>query len=131
MLPVLLLAGFQRLGGLASRRFARHAAMGRELQAELRDLLGDDGVLLFPSARSTAPRQGRELAALINAAFTSPFNALEMPVTQVPLAIGSRGLPLGVQVAGSHGNDHLTIAVALELERLFGGWTPPGLFSGS
>jgi len=128
MLPVLLLAVLQRIGRLARRRLARYAAMGHELQAELRDLLGDDGVLLFPPAYATPPRQGRELAALLNASFTGPFNVLEMPVTQVPLGIGSLGLPLGVQVAGVHGNDHLTIAVALELERSFGGWTPPALF---
>jgi len=129
MLPVLLLALSSRLGRLASKRLARYAAMGHELQAELRDLLGDDGVLLFPSARSTPPRQGRNLAALANFVFTGLFNVLEMPVTQVPLGIGSRGLPLGVQVAGAHGNDHLTIAVAMKLERLFGGWTPPALFA--
>jgi fatty acid amide hydrolase 2 len=128
MLPVLLLAAFQRLGRLARKRLARDAAIGHELQAELRELLGDDGVLLFPSARSTPPRQGRNLAALANFVFTGLFNVLEMPVTQVPLGIGSRGLPLGVQVAGAHGNDHLTVAVAMQLERLFGGWTPPALF---
>jgi len=131
MLPVLLLGLFGRLGGLAEKRFARYAEMGRELEAELGDLLGDDGVLLCPSARSTPPRQGRDLAALVNVVFTSLFNVLEMPVTQVPLGLGSRGLPLGVQVAATHGNDHLTIAIAMELERLFGGWTPPALFAES
>jgi fatty acid amide hydrolase 2 len=124
-LPVLLVALSQRLGGLAKQRLARSAEVGRELDAELRELLGDAGVLLFPSARSTPPRRGRELSALTTFSSTGLFNVLEMPVTQVPLGIGSRGLPLGVQVAASHGNDHLSIAVAMELERLFGGWTPP------
>jgi fatty acid amide hydrolase 2 len=36
-----------------------------------------------------------------------------------------------VQVAAIHGNDHLSIAVAVELERLFGGWTPPALLAKS
>ena len=48
-----------------------------------------------------------------------------MPVTQVPLGLGDDGLPLGVQVAAGDGNDHLSIAVALELEKVFGGWVPP------
>jgi hypothetical protein len=30
-----------------------------------------------------------------------------------------------VQIAATHGNDHLTIAVALELERALGGCVPP------
>ena len=37
----------------------------------------------------------------------------------------SPGLPLGVQVGAARGQDHLSIAVALELERAFGGWVPP------
>ena len=36
-----------------------------------------------------------------------------------------KGLPLGVQVAAADGNDHLTIAAALALEKRFGGWVPP------
>jgi len=50
---------------------------------------------------------------------------MELPATQVPLGLDDRGLPLGVQVIAARGNDHLTIAVALELERAFGGWVPP------
>jgi fatty acid amide hydrolase 2 len=34
-------------------------------------------------------------------------------------------VPLGVQVVAAHGNDHLTVAVARYLERVFGGWVPP------
>jgi fatty acid amide hydrolase 2 len=48
-----------------------------------------------------------------------------MPVTQVPLGLDPRGLPLGVQVAGSNARDHVTIRVAQELERAMGGWVPP------
>jgi fatty acid amide hydrolase 2 len=32
-----------------------------------------------------------------------------------------------VQVAAREDGDHVTIAVALELERVFGGWVPPHL----
>jgi fatty acid amide hydrolase 2 len=46
----------------------------------------------------------------------------------VPLGLDRRGLPLGVQVASSWGNDHLTLAVARELERALGGWVPPSTF---
>ena len=45
----------------------------------------------------------------------------------VPRVHGGNGLPLGVQVAAIHGNDHVTIAVAEHLERSFGGWVPPSL----
>jgi len=48
-----------------------------------------------------------------------------MPVVEVPLGLDAKGLPLGVQVAARPGNEHVAIAVALELERVFGGWVPP------
>jgi hypothetical protein len=33
---------------------------------------------------------------------------------------------VGVQVAAGRDRDHVAIAVARELERVFGGWLPPG-----
>ena len=57
------------------------------------------------------------------------FNLAGLPVTQVPLGLGRAGLPLGVQVAAGPGRDHVTIAVALELERAFGGWVAPRRFA--
>jgi fatty acid amide hydrolase 2 len=59
--------------------------------------------------------------------YTAIFNVMELPVTAVPLGLSREELPLGVQVAALHGNDHLTIAVALALEKELGGWVPPRL----
>jgi fatty acid amide hydrolase 2 len=53
------------------------------------------------------------------------FNLSGVPVTEVPLGLSAEGLPLGVQVAAGMGQDHVSIAVALELERVFGGWRAP------
>ena len=53
------------------------------------------------------------------------FNVLGFPVTQVPLGLGQKGVPLGIQVVGAHNNDRLTIAVAKFLEHHFGGWVQP------
>ena len=53
------------------------------------------------------------------------FNLAGVPVTEVPLGLSDSGLPLGVQVAAGLDRDHVSIAVALELERVFGGWVPP------
>jgi fatty acid amide hydrolase 2 len=57
--------------------------------------------------------------------YTAIMNVMELPSTQVPLGLNAQGIPLGVQVAAVHGNDHLSIAVALALEADFGGWVPP------
>ena len=53
------------------------------------------------------------------------FNLLGLPVTEVPLGLNPHGVPLGVQVAAGLDRDHVSIAVAAELERGFGGWVPP------
>ena len=44
-----------------------------------------------------------------------------LPVTQVPLGLSREGLPVGLQVVGAPYQDHLTIAVAAQLERGLGG----------
>jgi fatty acid amide hydrolase 2 len=80
-------------------------------------------VLLYPSSSGPVPRHGVLGASRFR--FCGIFNVLELPVTQVPLGLGSDGLPLGIQVVAAHGRDHLAIAVAMELESALGGWTPP------
>ena len=44
----------------------------------------------------------------------------------MPLGLSSEGLPLGVQVVSAPYNDHLTLAVASELEKDLAGWVNPG-----
>jgi fatty acid amide hydrolase 2 len=91
---------------------------------ELRETIGE-GVLLHPPAPKAAPRHGRTVGRLWWIHPMLVFNLAALPVTQVPLGLSARGLPLGVQVAAGPERDHVSIAVALELERVFGGWVPP------
>ncbi len=115
----------ERLPGLSSRAIER----GATLRAALLDAMGDHGVILYPSFTCTAPPHKvparRILKYSLASAYTSIFNVFEFPSTQVPLGLDTAGLPLGVQVVSRPGNDHVTIAVAMELERAFGGWTLP------
>lgn len=62
---------------------------------------------------------------MIHCAYTAIFNVLHVPVTQVPLGLAKNGMPLGLQIVAGPYNDHVTIAVAQELEQAFGGWVPP------
>ena len=99
-------------------------ARAHELAAELRAVIGD-GVLLHPAHRGPAPRNGTTVGRPWLLTPAAIFNLAEVPVTEVPIGRSARGLPLGVQVAGGIGRDHVTIAVAMALERAFGGWSPP------
>lgn len=121
-LPALVLAAIEALP-LPHGRYAR---LGRELREELIDAIGDDGVLLYPPYTRAAPRHNWPMSTPFDFAYCGIFNVLGFPVTQVPLGLNRRGLPLGVQVVGTPGNDAMTIAVAQALERQFGGWVLPG-----
>ena len=124
-LPALGLAGLERITKRLPNVTQARLVDAREMRAEVEAALGDRGVMLFPSHQRPAPRHGAALLPPIGWGYTAVFNALELPVTQVPLGLDRQGVPLGIQVVASHGNDHLTIAVALALEESLGGWSPP------
>ena len=96
--------------------------LGETLTQELADLLGEDGVLLYPPYSRTAPRHHFSLLTPTDTVCTAIFNVLLNPVTQVPVGFGQSGLPLGVQVVGARGQDHLCIAAAKIIESDHGGW---------
>ena len=124
-LPAIGLGLLESVEGLSPGRSARWMRRGLALKREISDLLGDDGLLLYPPYTRPAPRHHTPLLPPFQWVYTAIFNALELPVTQVPLGLDRRGLPLGVQVVASHGRDHLSIAAARWLEEDLGGWTPP------
>jgi fatty acid amide hydrolase 2 len=105
-------------------RNAKAIEAGKRLTHELEEVIGD-GVLLHPPFPRVAPRHGGTIGRPWVLANAAVFNLTGMPVTQVPLGLGKKGLPTGVQVVGRRDHDHVTIAVALELERALGGWVQP------
>ncbi|MSP26080.1 MAG: amidase [Myxococcales bacterium] len=126
-LPALGLALVERVPKLFPRSSARAIEEGKLLKHELNELVGPRGVLLYPPYSSTAPRHNEPLRSPLRWVYAAVFNVMEMPVTAVPLGLSASGMPLGVQVAATPGNDHVTIAVALALEAELGGWVPPPL----
>jgi fatty acid amide hydrolase 2 len=109
-----------------SRGRQRVLASARALAAELTEAIGD-GVLLHPAHPRVAPRHGRTVGRPWLITPAAVFNLAGVPVTEVPLGLSQTGVPLGVQVAAGMDRDHVSIAVALELERTFGGWVAPTL----
>lgn len=97
----------------------------RALQTELELLLGPRGLILHPTYGTAAPRHNGTMAALLRLTATPLFNVLQFPGTQVPTGFSRRGLPLGIQVVASRGQDHLCIAAAQAIEDALGGWQRP------
>lgn len=96
-----------------------------DMNDEIITLLGDDGVLIFPSAPSPAPYHYSPLLRPFNFAYWGIFNTLKMPAAQVPLGLSEDNLPLGIQVVAGPKQDALCVAVAQRLEDAFGGVIPP------
>src|SRR5262249_40439983 len=99
-------------------------AMGEALQAEIESKLGANGVLVCPPYPRAAPLHFAPMLAPLAFSYCGIFNVLEFPSTAVPVGFNRIGLPLGVQVAAKRANDALTLAVAEEIESIFGGWRP-------
>jgi len=96
--------------------------VGLALQEELESAMGDNGVLLHPPYNRPAPLHWDAFRTPFTPAYTAIFNVMEFPVTQVPTGFSKEGLPVGVQVVSSRGQDHLTIAAARVIEKAMGGW---------
>jgi fatty acid amide hydrolase 2 len=142
-LPAALLGLFEHLPkALLPARHRRLLATVAALKARIHATLGGEGgkglgVLLFPAYPTTAPKHDHPLVGPMNVSYTAIFNVLETPSTAVPCGLEGRwrggggrgeGLPVGFQVIGPRGGDHLTIAVAQALEASgVAGWVPPAL----
>jgi fatty acid amide hydrolase 2 len=123
--PLLMTLATENLSRYLPERLERRAlAAEREVGERVAEAIGD-GVMLHPPFSTVAPRHGRTVGRPWMLAPQALFNLLGLPVTQVPLGLNEQGIPLGVQVAAGRDRDHVSIAVALELERRLGGWIPP------
>jgi fatty acid amide hydrolase 2 len=120
----LLLMSEWMTGKMPQGQLRRAAAARESFEAEMHAAIGD-GVLLHPTHPRVAPRHGRTVGKPWLLTTTAVFNLAAVPVAQIPLGLNGRGLPLGVQAAAGPGRDHVAVAVALELERAFGGWVAP------
>ena len=73
-------------------------------------------VILVPAATGPAPLG---LASTGDSRMNAPWTALGTPAITIPMPLAN-GLPLGLQLTGSHGQDARVIRTAVRLQRLLG-----------
>jgi fatty acid amide hydrolase 2 len=122
-LPAICMLIVEALPNKHNKRFQK---LAHKVFDEMQVLLGDNGVLFFPTFPQSAPYHGWPL--LMNTfdyIYCGIINALGLPSTQCPLGLDKQQLPLGIQCIASRGHDRLTLAVAQEIEEFRGGWVSP------
>ena len=124
-IPAILLALIENVDKVMPNNMDKLTKACQKLRNEIATMLGDDGILFYPTHPMMARFHNAAMFNPFNVGYTSIFNALGFPITQVPLGLSGNGLPLGVQVIANKYCDHLSLAVAKELEKGFGGWTFP------
>jgi len=126
-LPALALATVEKLfDSMPSWGLKKFAEQGARLRSEIETLLDDGGVLILPTHPRPAPPHDSPLYRPLDWVYTGLFNAMELPVTAVPMGLSSSGVPLGVQIVSPRQCDHTSIAAALTLEEDgIAGWDPP------
>ncbi|KAM3965665.1 fatty-acid amide hydrolase 2 [Aphomia sociella] len=110
---------------LGSDEYKRYLKMREDLENQFKEMLGDDGVFLFPVHPTLAPYHNEPVLKPLNFAYTAIINSLGLPATAIPLGLSRDGIPIGFQVIANHNNDRLCLALAEELDKAFGGWVEP------
>ncbi len=91
----------------------------QRLKIKMRDLLGNNGILLLPTHPRTAPPHFKSLLYPFDFIYSGIMIALQLPATQLPTRLNEAGLPLGVQVVANYHRDDLAISAAAYLETFF------------
>lgn len=110
---------------IGSDKYNYHLKLRDDLEKLFVEMLGDDGVFLYPTHPTPAPYHNEPLVKPFNFSYTAVINCLGLPATTIPLGLSSEGLPIGIQVVANHNNDRLCLALAEELDKAFGGWVEP------
>ncbi|XP_045451675.1 fatty-acid amide hydrolase 2-like [Melitaea cinxia] len=99
-----------------------YKVFGDNLKEIFKEMLGDNGIFIFPVHPTPAPYHNQTILRPMNFMYTAIINSLGLPATSVPMGLSSDGVPIGIQVIANLDNDRLCLAVAEDLEKEFGGW---------
>ncbi|XP_042902496.1 fatty-acid amide hydrolase 2 isoform X2 [Parasteatoda tepidariorum] len=94
------------------------------IERKFQEIFEEDAILLLPTHPEPPPHYLMTIPKYPNIAYTCIFNILGYPGSQIPTGMYD-GVPVGIQAISGHYKDHLTLATALELDKVFGGWKSP------
>lgn len=77
-------------------------------------------ILICPVAASLARFHGTTHSNIKDFSYTMAFNLTGWPVTVISCGTSQNGLPIGIQIAAKPWSDHISLAMAHRLEKIFG-----------
>ena len=80
-------------------------------------------IIICPASASPSPKLGASSSG--GSGYTRVYNVTGWPAAVVRASEGPDGLPIGVQIVARPFKEDLLLAVALEIEKAFGGWKAP------
>ncbi len=99
---------------ISGERQANNLMQVAQWRARMDDLFGEHDVLITPSAAGEAPEG---LGATGDPMFCRAWSLMGLPSVHLPFARGTKGLPVGLQVVGRMGQDHLLLQAAAQLHQ--------------
>lgn len=100
------------------------AVLVAEADRIVRAAIGDNGILLMPTAPQTAFLQGTR-APSNQADFTALANIAGLPAISIPIGFGKDSMPVGMQLVGPPGGEAMLVAQARMINDAVRGYAPP------
>ena len=96
-------------------------AVARDARRRLDDVLGDDGVIVLPSAPDVAPlrnasREQKDHIRPATLRLTCAAGLAGLPTMSVPAARSEAALPIGIALIGARNSDEHLLRIATQLE---------------
>ncbi len=102
--------------GIAEARYRAALATRARLQQEFARFIGGCDALVTPPATGEAPATLEQTG---DPTFCTIWTLLGVPTVAIPVGLGPRGLPLGLQIVGASCGDDATLAAAAWCEQVF------------
>lgn len=84
-------------------------------------------IIISPVSTQPAFPHGESAQNRLSNSYLSVHNVTGWPATVIPVAYAKNGLPIGIQIAAKPWCDHVSLALAYELQKLIGVFTIPKL----
>jgi Asp-tRNA(Asn)/Glu-tRNA(Gln) amidotransferase A subunit family amidase len=101
---------------IPAERYREAVALRQDLIEALDGFLADYDAIITPPARGEAPATLGETG---DPTFCVMWTLTGVPALSIPVELGPRGLPLGLQIVGRSGDDDRVLSVAAWCERQF------------